>query len=426
MQLEGHEWRPYNCVLCTICSRTQHCEEQARVAAWRLHKHIHKIFWTYHEKQGYALQDKHCYKSYLWTRISHEGREWTVDYAYGEQERPCSRRKRNHAEIERVLYDHYRVWNRHQDKSVYATDLDMLITVQSLEDSPAVLSQGTIGKNIGNPHERKDQPLPTFTKDGTYSLQIGKFVPIVVLGVSVHTDRRQLRETESKIFQTGLQPVMEGLVEGESGSSGSGEAITKTFPPHIPARPSNKSDDTIYLFIFRGTPVVKNANAQESRGFHAEEVLQVEKTGYHEHKIWRCYYSGSQRSQWRERISITPSICGSCARQRFLPPGSKPDVIDTHNSFRFTKACEDLVWNHDKSTPHRSETNGITKGAFRGVKIRDFDFIGPIRIGCTKWWEATDCYCHLRKIKDLSEDGKTPYERRYDTPFRGPTVLLGA
>ena len=125
----------------------------------------------------------------------------------------------------------------------------MLITVQSLEDSPAVLSQRKIGKNKENSYEWKDKPLPTLTKDGTYSLQVGKCVPIVVLGVSVHTDRQQLRETESKMFQTGLQPVMEGLVEGESGSSGSGEAITKTLPPHIPARPSNKSGGRHNLFI---------------------------------------------------------------------------------------------------------------------------------------------------------------------------------
>ena len=34
----------------------------------------------------------------------------------------------------------------------------------------------------------------------------------------------------------------------------------------------------------------------------------------------------------------------------------------------FGKACEDLSWNHCTSTPHRSETDGITERAVRRVK----------------------------------------------------------
>ena len=41
--------------------------------------------------------------------------------------------------------------------------------------------------------------------------------------------------------------------------------------------------------------------------------------------------------------------------QRFLPPESKHGLIYSDNSLNFIKACEDLSWNHDKSTPHRSE-----------------------------------------------------------------------
>ena len=42
-------------------------------------------------------------------------------------------------------------------------------------------------------------------------------------------------------FPDWLQPFTEGLVEGESGSSGSaGETFPKTPPPQIPARPSNR------------------------------------------------------------------------------------------------------------------------------------------------------------------------------------------
>ena len=70
--------------------------------------------------------------------------------------------------------------------------------------------------------------------------------------------------------------------------------------------------------------------------------------------------------------------------QRFLPLGSMLGVIDTDSSSEFTKACEDLSRNHDKSTQYRSETNG-----------------------------------YLRNIQDLLADGKTPNERRFGEHFAG-------
>ena len=37
-----------------------------------------------------------------------------------------------------------------------------------------------------------------------------------------------------------------------------------------------------------------------------------------------------------------------------------------------------------------------------------------------------ECYCYLRKIQDLLADGKTPYERRFGEPRKGPPIPLGA
>ena len=53
---------------------------------------------------------------------------------------------------------------------------------------------------------------------------------------------------------------------------------------------------------------------------------------------------------------------------KFLEPTRKPEVIYTHNSLEFGKACEDLSWNHCMLTPYRSETNGIAERAVRRVK----------------------------------------------------------
>ena len=50
----------------------------------------------------------------------------------------------------------------------------------------------------------------------------------------------------------------------------------------------------------------------------------------------------------------------------------KPGVIYTDSSLEFTKACEDLSWNHDKSIPQRSETNVIADRADRRKIERTF------------------------------------------------------
>ena len=37
-----------------------------------------------------------------------------------------------------------------------------------------------------------------------------------------------------------------------------------------------------------------------------------------------------------------------------------------------------------------------------------------------------ECYCDLRNKQDLRTDGQTPYERRNNSPFDGPTIPFGA
>ena len=43
------------------------------------------------------------------------------------------------------------------------------------------------------------------------------------------------------------------------------------------------------------------------------------------------------------------------------------------------------------------------------------------------WWaDSMECYTYLRNIQDLLSDGKTPYERRFGKPFKGPIVPFGS
>ena len=37
-----------------------------------------------------------------------------------------------------------------------------------------------------------------------------------------------------------------------------------------------------------------------------------------------------------------------------------------------------------------------------------------------------ECYCYLRNIPDLLSDGKTPFQRRFGHPFKGPIFPFGS
>ena len=44
-----------------------------------------------------------------------------------------------------------------------------------------------------------------------------------------------------------------------------------------------------------------------------------------------------------------------------------------------------------------------------------------------KWWaDSMECYTCLRNVTDLLSDGKTPYERRFGQPFKGPIIPFGS
>ena len=107
--------------------------------------------------------------------------------------------------------------------------------------------------------------------------------------------------------------------------------------------------------------------------------------------------------------------------QKFLESERKPKVIYTNNSLEFGKACEDLSWNHCTSTPHRSQTNGITERAVRRVKEGTSAVL--LQSGLNESWrpDSMECYTCLRNVTDLLSDGKTPYERRLDNHLK---VLL--
>ena len=112
--------------------------------------------------------------------------------------------------------------------------------------------------------------------------------------------------------------------------------------------------------------------------------------------------------------------------QKFLEPERNTKVIYTDNSLEFGKACEDLSWNHCTSTPHRSETNGIDERAVRRVKECTSAVLLQSGLNESWWADSMECYTYLRNVTDLLSDGKTPYERRFGKPFKGPIIPFGS
>ena len=111
---------------------------------------------------------------------------------------------------------------------------------------------------------------------------------------------------------------------------------------------------------------------------------------------------------------------------KFLEPTRKARVTYTDNSLEFGRSCEELSWNHCTSTPHRSGTNGIAERAARRVKEGTSAVLLQSGLDNEWWADSMECYCNLRKIRDLLSDGKTPYERRFGVPFKGQVIPFGA
>ena len=167
-------------------------------------------------------------------------------------------------------------------------------------------------------------------------------------------------------------------------------------------------------------------------------------------KFWWLDCSRSQGPQWQLRISKQSPICSRGAGsshsmdpsrriraktklhktqrslQKILEPERNPKVIYTDNSLEFGKACEDLSWNHCTSTPHRSETNGIAERAVRRVQEGTSAVFLQSGLNESWWADSMECYTYLRNVTDLLSDGKTPWERRFGQPFKGPIIPFGS
>ena len=93
---------------------------------------------------------------------------------------------------------------------VYVHDLDLFVTVQLLEETPAVLSLGKICSEHGCSYERKNGETPRFTHNGkTLTCIMDNFVPLVVPGLS---------SSSSSSSASTSRPKDQSKSSGESGA----------------------------------------------------------------------------------------------------------------------------------------------------------------------------------------------------------------
>ena len=133
-------------------------------------------------------------------------------------------------------------------------------------------------------------------------------------------------------------------------------------------------------------------------------------------------------TQWIQAYPCKTKISQETQRcwQKFLEPDKNPKVIYTDYSLEFGKACEDLSWKHCTSTPHRSETNGIAERAVRRVKEGTSAVLLQSGLNESWWADSMECFTYLLNVTDPFSDGKTPFERRFGQPFKGPIIPFGS
>ena len=61
-------------------------------------------------------------------------------------------------------------------------------------------------------------------------------------------------------------------------------------------------------------------------------------------------------------------------------------------------------------------------------RVKEGTFAVLLQSGPNESWSADsmECYTYLRNVTDLLSDGKTPNERRFGQPFKGPIIPFGS
>ena len=264
---------------------TQHCEEQTRIAAWELHKHIFKYPRDVPRKQGYVLQNKDCCRSCRPNR----NQPWRKR-VYSRLRRICAYALKKKEAIRKSKGSCTTITAKGTIRTITTTE-EATVYVKNLDSWKHVYWWG-------------------------YLESLSAHVPEAMPMQHRETDRRQPLETESNICQTGFNHSRK---DWQTEKLDHRAVLVKRCPKHLlhmfqrDSR-TNLEGNTIYSPILWRTPVVILQAQKNHESPMQKKSWKSRRQDTTSHIFWGCLYSASQSSQRRERIAITPSICGRSTR----------------------------------------------------------------------------------------------------------------
>ena len=127
------------------------------------------------------------------------------------------------------------------------------------------------------------------------------------------------------------------------------------------------------------------------------------------------------RRRWQKLLRKHKGACKSS----WNPIGSLKSFTLTipWNSAKLVKISPGIVV---RLHPHISETNGIAERAVRRVKESTSAVLLQSGLNESWWADSMESFTYMRNFTDLWSDGKTPYDRRFGQPFKGPIIPFGS
>ena len=284
------------------------CEEQARVAAWDLHKHMYKILGTYQENKDILSKTKTVTGGTSQTEICHEETEFTVDSG-------TSTWRKIQFGNRKILYDYFgdRV-------NVYDRKVTVFSQQNGHVDHGLILENSLVRLSLGKLCEEteKDKITPHIHCMSEHC------VPIVILGVRVSgKTTTHIGPTCANQLQVWIFVPMETASRGPSPTTSwdreqnlsdwlkpfterigrrriwiireCWKPFPKHLPPPIPARHSNKSGGKHNLF----THFPKDPNCNIGKHNHEGSVQK---------ESWKSRRQVLQATSFRDTVTADHKI----------------------------------------------------------------------------------------------------------------------
>ena len=197
---------------------TEWQEQGAREAAWKLAKNIQKLK-EKHETAFFSPSENWCLPSP--STIKPEEREFVVDSVASMH--MISKKDLNSAELETVTTSRSPTTvitancevQTNEEAAVYIKELGVFLTMEVLDDTPAVLSLGKLCDEHGCSYEWINGQKPHLIENGIrIQCHTENFVPIVVLGLSTSS-------SSSLQTSTPTTPLRQEMDHSKSSSSSS-------------------------------------------------------------------------------------------------------------------------------------------------------------------------------------------------------------